>query len=249
MERTVHNTLAAVEDEHWWWQTRREIISDLICAYAPRSSGGLRLAELGCGHGGNLEMLSRFGEVLGAEADAETYSALRLLRGSSHRVIRHQIPEPLPERFHVIGMFDVLEHIQDDAAALRWVADHLEPGGIAVITVPALQCLWSELDTAARHHRRYTQSTLAALVPSTLTVEHITYFNSLLLPPIAAVRAVMRLLPRRMRPSASQLDRPPAPINSLLQHLFALERRVVVHGHLPLGVSIALVLRRRAAPA
>lgn len=250
MDREVHNTLAAVEEQHWWWRTRREIIADAIGQYAPAAShGGLRLAEVGCGHGGNLAMLAKFGQVLGAEADPDTYSALQANRGAAYPVIQHQIPEPLPQRYHVIGMFDVLEHIQDDAQALRWLAGYLEPGGIAVLTVPALQFLWSELDSAAKHFRRYTEAGLRRIVPDTLSLEHITYFNSLLFPPIAAIRTAMRLLPRKLRPSARQLELPPPALNSLLHRIFGLERKLVIRGHLPVGVSVLLVLRRRSAPA
>lgn len=250
MEQSVHETLGKVEEIHWWWRARREIIADAIARYAPvRPEGRLRLAEIGCGSGGNLGMLAQFGSVIGAEADPATYEQLRRSRGDSHDVVLHRIPEDLPGRFHVIGMFDVLEHVSDDVGALRWAWEHLEPGGILVLTVPAFQFLWSQLDVAAHHLRRYTASSLAAVVPDTLTIEHCSCFNSLLFPLILAARTAMRVIPSASQPSRSQLDVPPEPLNWLLYRVFRLERQIVVRNRLPLGVSLLLIARRPLAPA
>jgi SAM-dependent methyltransferase len=250
VDQSVHKALAAVEEGHWLWRARREIIAALIDRYAPRKlDGGLRLAEVGCGSGGNLATLARFGSVLGAEADPDTYRSLREARGEAYPVVLHHIPEPLPGRYHVLGMFDVLEHIADDANALSWAADHLEPDGILVLTVPAFQFLWSELDDVAHHFRRYTPGALRKVVPPTLTIEHMSCFNSFLFPLVVGARTAMRLLPHAWRPGRAQLGIPPAPINWLLHRILRLERHLVVRGRLPLGVSILLVARRRSAQA
>ena len=61
-------------------------------------------------------------------------------------------------------MLDVLEHIKEDAAAVRHVAEVLVPGGVFLLTVPALMGLWSRHDTANRHYRRYTRGSLRAVL-------------------------------------------------------------------------------------
>jgi SAM-dependent methyltransferase len=245
VEPAQYQVHAAVEDRHWWWRARRDILSDVIAKYAaPPERGRLRLAEVGCATGGNLPMLSAFGDVLGFEMDVSAVTMLRKKHGDGFVVARHAIPEALPGHFDVLAMFDVLEHIADDAAAVRWAADHLRPGGILVATVPAFQFLWTEQDEAVHHHRRYTLERLERLVPPELQVVHLTYFNSVLFLPIAAARAVMNLRPRRGRPPRSHLGIPPPPINDLFYRLFRLERHLVPRTRLPVGVSALLVARR-----
>jgi SAM-dependent methyltransferase len=146
-------------------------------------------------------------------------------------------------------MFDVLEHIADDAGALRWAVDQLRPGGILVLTVPAFRFLWTEQDEAVHHHRRYTLESLARLVPPELSVVHLTYFNSILFLPIAAVRAVMNALPRSSGAPRSHLGIPPEAINWLFYRLFRLERHLVPTKRLPVGVSALLVARRNSPSA
>ena len=243
-----YDILANVEDAHWWWRARREILRDVIDRFRP-AGGGLRLLEVGCGSGGNLPMLAEFGAVVGAEREARAIDLLRARRGDAFHVVPHAIPEPLPGRFDVIGMFDVLEHVEDDAGAMRWAARQLEPGGIVVVTVPAFQFLWTEQDDAVHHTRRYTTGDLTRVLPPEIELVHLTYFNSLLFAPIAGVRALMNLVPRGDRPPRSHLGVPPAPINALFYRLFRLERHVVPAASIPFGVSALLVGRRRRESA
>jgi SAM-dependent methyltransferase len=247
LEQAVHAKLAEVEDRHWWWRARREIIAAAVARYAPTPPpGGLRLAEVGCGSGGNLGMLSRFGTVLGAEPEASAVEYLHSKRGDAFKVLCHRIPEPLPDRYHVLGMFDVLEHIADDAGTMSWAAEHLAPGGVLILTVPAFQFLWTEQDEAAHHLRRYTTDDLVRLVPPSLALEHVSYFNSLLFPPILAVRTAMRLVRRRDHPPRDHLGIPPEPINWLFYRILRLERHFVPRRRWRFGVSILLVARRRS---
>jgi SAM-dependent methyltransferase len=245
LERAEYDVHAIVEDRHWWWRARREIVGDVIARFAPASvPGGLRVAEVGCASGGNLAMLARFGSVLGTEREGSAITHFRQKRGDAFRVVQHAIPEPLPETFHILAMLDVLEHLPDDAGAVQWAAEHLAPGGILVVTVPAFRFLWTEQDDAVHHLRRYTPATLVRLLPPSLELLHVTCFNSILFLPIAAVRAVMNLAPRGDRAPRSHLGVPPEPINALFYRLFRLERHLVPTRRLPLGVSVLLVARR-----
>jgi SAM-dependent methyltransferase len=240
-----YKLMASVEDTHWWWRARREIIARVIEQYSPPSErNDRRVLEVGCGTGANLSMLAGFGDVLGAESDSEAITHLRRKHGQQFSVVQHAIPEPLSGQFDILGLFDVLEHIEDDGAALRWVAAQLKPGGIAVITVPAFPFLWTEHDEAAHHFRRYTPAALKRIVPKELEILHATCFNSLLFAPVAAVRLTARLLPKRYRPRKTQMQQPPRPVNWLFYRLFRLERHLAARMWSPFGVSILAVLRR-----
>jgi SAM-dependent methyltransferase len=242
-EYDVHTT---VEDRHWWWRARREILSEVITRFLPPAPPeGLQIVEVGCASGGNLRMLSRFGSVLGAEMDARAIGFLRQKHPGEFRIMQHSIPEALPGKYQMLAMFDVLEHVSDDRGAMRWAAEHLSPGGILVATVPAFQFLWTEQDDAVHHYRRYTPSQLASLVPESLELLHLTCFNSLLFAPIAATRAIMNQLPRGKRAPRSHLGVPPRLFNAIFYQLFRLERYLVPRVRLPLGVSVLLVARRK----
>jgi SAM-dependent methyltransferase len=247
VELEDYKLMASVEDTHWWNCARREIVEIAIKRYSPRTTDRpWRLLEVGCGSGGNLPTLAQFGNVLGAEHEPLAIDSLRSKFGDRFSVLRHSIPEPLPGPFHVVGMFDVLEHIEDDAAAMKWVADQLKPGGVAIVTVPALPFLWSEHDEAAHHFRRYTRRSLLRTVPSSVEVVHAAYFNFLLLPVVAAVLMAVRLLPKRFRPRGTHMGLPPKFFNRLLYQIFRQERHLAPKFRVPVGVSLLLILRRRS---
>ncbi len=245
MNPTEYDIMASVEDAHWWWRARREIVASVIRRHAPPAGGRrLRLAEIGCGTGGNLPTLAEFGDVLGAEASDLALAHLRRKFGTRFEILEHRLPDELPHRFDVLCMMDVLEHLRDDAQALRWVATHLAPGGIAVITVPAFDALWTGQDEVARHFRRYTPDGLARLVPPGLDLVHLTCFNTILFPPILAVRTAMRWSRRPGSAPSSHLGVPPRFVNELLFRLFRVERHVVPRFRVQVGVSALLVVRR-----
>jgi hypothetical protein len=142
-------------------------------------------------------------------------------------------------------MFDVIEHVADDAGALRWASEQLVPGGLLLITVPAFDFLWTRHDEAAHHFRRYSPASLRAIVPPDLQIQHLTCFNVLLFPVVTVIRTALRLLPRDVQPHKTHMGLPPRPLNELLYRLFRIERLHAAHRSSPLGVSVLAVLRRR----
>ena len=248
METHEYEVMSSVEDVHWWWRARREILADTIRIYLRDFGVVRRVAEVGCGTGGNLPMLSEFGEVTGAELEPSAVAMAREKHGGRFEVIRHSIPEPLPRPVHLIGMFDVIEHVADDSAALRWAAGQLIPGGLLVITVPAFGFLWTRHDEAAHHYRRYSPASLRAIVPPEFEVEHLTCFNVWLFPVVAAIRTALRILPRGVQPHKTHMGLPPQPLNEILYRVFRSERRFAPRRWSPVGVSVLAVLRRRDAP-
>ena len=130
MERVVYQQMAELDDRHWWYRARRKIIADLIHreAHLPPDA---QILEIGCGTGHNLAMLSGFGHVEGLELDAEARAI------SERRLGRSIMSSPLPElagvpdrHYDLIGAFDVIEHIDDDRAALEFDRDEAEARGM-----------------------------------------------------------------------------------------------------------------------
>jgi len=242
MDRRVYDRMAEHDTTHWWYRARRDILADYIRRYASLPSEGARILEIGCGTGHNLPMLARFGQVDAIEIDPAAREV------ASERLGRAVGDAPLPalpgvERgaYDMVAVLDVVEHIADDVAALRAMAECLTPGGCILITVPAHPWMWSAHDTVNHHHRRYTKRTLGqAIAGAGLRAERMRWFNSLLFPLAAAARVAGRLTGRD-----DSDDSPPAkPLNALFERIFRLERHLV--GRVPMtpGVSIVTLARR-----
>jgi SAM-dependent methyltransferase len=152
--------------------------------------------------------------------------------------------------FDAVFAFDVLEHIQDEDAALEEVRRVLRPDGSFVLSVPAFPFLFGRQDVVCHHHRRYRRSRLVPLLQAHgFSVDHASYFNSLLFLPVAAIRAGRRLLRTADPPDRSDFDlRLPRPVERLLEKAFSAERHLVTRGAMPFGVSLLCVARTPAAP-
>lgn len=242
MERAVYQQMAELDDRHWWYRARRRIIADLIRREVLPPANA-KILELGCGTGHNLAMLGGFGHVEGLELDDEARAL------SEKRLGRRVMSSPLPElgevpdhHYDLIGAFDVIEHIGDDAAALASIAVKLKPGGKFVMTVPAHQWMWSAHDVVNHHKRRYSRRLLKELIDrSPLTLERIGYFNSFLFPLAIAERAASRL----RRKESADVRLPPPPLNAALETVFAAERYLVGRLPLPPGLSLFAVASAR----
>jgi len=241
MERIVYQQMAELDDRHWWYRARRRILAELIRREV-QPAAHARILEIGCGTGHNLAMLSGFGHVDGLELDDEA-AAL-----SEKRLGRVIIRSPLPELdgvsndYDLIGAFDVIEHIDDDHAALAAIATRLKPGGKFMMTVPAHPWMWTAHDVANHHKRRYSKRSLRALVEgSPLRLDKIGYFNSLLFPLAIVERAASKLRGK----DDGNVSLPPRPLNNLFEAVFASERYLVGRLPLPPGLSLFAVASAR----
>jgi len=242
MERVVYQQMAELDDRHWWYRARRKIIADLIRREA-RLPASAQILEIGCGTGHNLAMLSGFGHVEGLELDEEARAL------SEKRLGRKVMSSPLPElagvpdrHYDLIGAFDVIEHIDDDHAALASIATKLKPGGMFMMTVPAHQWMWSAHDAVNHHKRRYSRRSLKALINgSPLQLKRVGYFNSLLFPLAVAERAASKLRGKE----EADVTLPPAPLNMMLEKVFTAERHLVGRLPLPPGLSLFAVASAR----
>lgn len=241
MEASLYSQMRELEDRHWWFVGRRVIVASLL-----RGSGlpqHARILDLGCGSGGNLAMLSQFGEVLGAELD-EHAAQLARERGVAP-VLRGKLPDALPlaaGSFQCVTLLDVLEHIEDDRATLRTVNQLLSPEGRLLITVPAFPFLWGPHDEAHHHQRRYRANGLRQILEDAgFEITTLSYCNSWLFPVVALVRVFRRLFPGG--DAGAELGLPPVLVNTLLAKLFASERHLLRVG-LPFGVSLVVLAKK-----
>ena len=241
MQREVFDRMAELDSAHWWYVARRNILSSLM-AREVRPGPGARILEIGCGTGHNLAMLQRFGIVEAAELDPKARALAEQRLGRTIHV--HALPD-LADRvdgqFDVIALLDVLEHVADDRAALTAIWRMLKPGGALLLTVPINKWMWTAHDEAHHHHRRYSKKEIHALAREAgFKVQLLSPFNSLLFPPIAAVRLIGRLTGRQ----SADDSMPSNPVNSLFKRIFGLEKHLLGRVPMPFGVSLVGVFRR-----
>lgn len=236
-----------VEDRYWWFVSRRRLVLDLMAAGTPTTLDTVDrpvILDVGCGTGANAEAMTRLGRVIGA--DMSPLALARCQRRSLNELVQAKA-ESVPLRSESVDWIvatDILEHLDDDRAALKEFQRLLRPGGRALITVPAYRSLWSEHDEALMHRRRYVKQELrAAIEDSGLDVERITYAFCLLLP-LALTRLLKREKPRD-RPPEAQMTPVPEFVNRMLIWVQGCEARVLRNLNLPWGLSVVGIARKR----
>lgn len=148
---------------------------------------------------------------------------------------------------NTVGLFDVIEHIEDDATFLKEIKAKLKKGDKIVITTPAYNWLWSEMDDYARHHRRYTKGKLKKLAQSAgLKVKYCSYFFSFLIPLTLLVRVIpYKLGSRRSDEELMAAEKVQHSSGGVVQSLMALlcklELSILKRVSLPFGGSLVAV--------
>jgi SAM-dependent methyltransferase len=230
-----------LEAQHWWFEGRRRIIGDVLKRHlVPRTHR--TLLDVGCGTGGMFPLLATFGVVEGAESsDDARERALR--KFPNHRVSPCWLPDTLPDgAWDVVTAFDVIEHVDQPVQSLETMRDRLKTDGQLVVTVPAFEFLWSRHDEQNHHVRRYSRLELMSqLACAGFRVTWVNYFNSLLFPAVAAVRALEKRMPTRFRHEQADLQETAGVANGFLTALFGAERFAVSRRSLPFGVSLIAV--------
>ncbi len=248
MDRRFYKQLRTIERTHWWFAGRRRL---LLAVLKRLDLHGSRILDAGCGAGTNLELLrSHFAAstLYGIDIEAEP---LRYCREDWEDPVLQADFAQLPfrdEAFDLVCALDALEHVSDDEGALRGLYRACVPGGSLLATVPAFPLLWGNVDRVGHHFRRYRRSELVEKVTRAgFAIRFVRYFNTLLFPPIAAVRLAARLLPQPqgadVRTDFDLVSR--GPLNALLARVFAAEA-ALLGWRLPFGVSLLCVAERPA---
>jgi SAM-dependent methyltransferase len=246
MNADEYTKLERVEREHWFYAGKREIVFRWL-----RQLGALRqeasLVDVGAGTGYFAKEAQQFCRVTAVD-DYEQSLVLARKRLGDGAVIKGSCTAlPLAdESADIVTALDVIEHIADDQGAVREMFRILKPGGVAVITVPAFQALWSDWDVVLHHQRRYRLKPLLRLVHSAgFEVVHCNYVNVLAFPAVYAIRKLRCGKQEQPNDSGERAEEriPRAPLNAILKWTFvapACQTTV----KFPFGVGLLLVARR-----
>ncbi len=236
--------IAVLEDASFWFAERNRLILWALRRYAAEPKAYL---EVGCGTGYVLAAVRSAFPATRCVGVEPFEAALEIARRRvADSELRRGDAAGLEEEsaFDVVGSFDVLEHIADDARALEAMARALRPGGVLVVTVPQHRWLWSDADERGGHVRRYRRDELIERVhAANLEMIRCTSFVPTLLPVLSA----NRWLGRQRPPSDPLSELRMAPwMQSALRPALALDRLAIRAGlNLPAGGSLLLVARRR----
>lgn len=252
--------LADIQNHHFWYLGRHRFLLRALRGLLRNQQdlrGGAAI-DLGGGCGGWIHYLLRhepnaFGELaLGDASSAALDFASELLPESIGRYQIDALDLMWRDRWDVVFLLDVLEHIPQDAQVLEQIKQALRPGGVLIVSCPSFQWLWSYIDDLSGHKRRYTKRDFRELADQAeLQLLDNRYFNTFLGPALVLSRlrtpAWIDKEPQRARAHLEQKQRiPVTPLNQLLHGVFALETPL---GHwipFPWGTSVMGIFRRTA---
>lgn len=235
---------AEVEERHWWFVGRRRLFARVLKRF--HVSPDAAILDVGSSTGTNLRMLrdAGFKNFQGVDISPESQRFCES-KGLGPVRLGSILELPFPDAaFDFVLATDVIEHVDEDLAALGEVRRVLRPAGLALITVPAFAALWGPQDVAAEHKRRYRMRHLQSQIErSGLSVIDRYYFNYLLFLPILGARRLLRLFSVPIR---SENDLNFGLMNAALGMVFNLDTATAAYVRPPFGVSILAVCRKPA---
>ena len=249
-EQSIETSATAYSDElmkmldvgatsSWWYETRNQVIWHAIRRY-PISGA---LWDIGSGLGEVSSYLTSVGaecvavEPNGLGAQVSSEKGVLSIQGDLHAL---ELPDSSIE---AVGLFDVLEHLDNADDVLSEIYRVLKVDGKLFITVPATKWLWSASDDLAGHHLRYTRKKIRQQLENAgFEVLSIRYFFFSLVLPILMLRAVpFRLGLRSLIDDIKLVQKKSGWMSRLITKI-----EVALCGKIPIGTSLVIVATKKS---
>ncbi len=255
MQSPQFNLHAEIEERHWWFVARRQILGTIIDAVLEPEA---TIVDVGCGTGANLAGLADRYNCVGIDASSEAIRLARL-RFPAVEFIHGQAPRDLSrviQQTRLVLLTDVLEHVADDFALFSELLAATTPGTYFLITVPADPNLWSQHDESFGHYRRYDAARFEQIWQG-LAVQPVftSYFNSRLYGIVKTIRGLNRWWGHARGAAGTDFAMPNPAVNALLTRYFAGERHTLTRlargeqaRPYRRGVSLMALVRREPGP-
>jgi ubiquinone/menaquinone biosynthesis C-methylase UbiE len=244
MEQSYASRYHKLEENHWWFKGRRDIIFRLIKDY----HRDIEILDTGCSGCALIGFLMPrgFKRLQGVDIDENAIEICRQKRINNVRVASAEKTGFKDQQFDVIIASDILEHIKNEDKALSEWYRILKPNGNLLIFVPAFKFLWSKHDEINHHYRRYSKSDLIRVLKENgFSIERSSYWNFSLFFPVSLARISQKFFLNSSRKSGDQLCEVNPFINSTLEYLLRLENSFLSIGiNLPVGISIFVIAKK-----
>ncbi len=244
MQEHTYAIMNRVEDSHWWYVGRRAILESFLSEIIRKPQAAIqnpKILDVGCGTGGNLEMLAKFGAAEGVDVSDDALEFCKLKGLTVHKGLAEKLPFA-DESFDVVTALDVVEHLDDDVAGLTEMYRVLKTGGKTLIFVPAFMWLWGVQDDVSNHRIRYTKKQITERLENAgFEIERATYANWTFFAPILAGRTLMKVT--GIKPESENNVNISA-LNGVFGKLFGAERLWLKNFDFPFGVSIVIVAKK-----
>lgn len=235
--------IQSIEDTHFWYKARREIIESVLLSHQLLTKK-FSVLEIGSANGTNIQYFkSRFNVIKGSEINTEAINIAQQ-KNPDIEFCNGWLPHNIgfsDEKFDLIFLFDVLEHVEDDLSALIEIKNRLNKNGKLILTVPAYQFLFGKFDEDSFHFRRYNMTTISSVVnKSGFKIGFKSYFNFWLFPLVLISRLVEKLLNKSSGHAVS--DQNASFTNKLFYKIMSSEKKWLGNQKsLPFGSSIILI--------
>jgi SAM-dependent methyltransferase len=222
--------------DHFWMQWRQEVLVRQLSRIKHPIEKAL---DVGCGHGVVRELLER---DLGFAVDGCDLNrrALEMATNRKGRVLLYDIFDRNPallEAYDLVLLMDVIEHVDDDLCFLRAAIEHLKPGGVVVINVPAHMALYSRYDEVIGHKRRYDKAQIECLFRH-MNVEplSIAYWGLTLLPFLFARKIIVRFVSRERTIHTGFAEQ-----NAVTRKVLRITQRLELSARFPMPIGTSLM--------
>ena len=246
MEKKEYEKLYGLENSYWWFKARRRLVERTVKSYSEHIDGDIKILDVGCGTGGVLSMLSRYGNSFGVDVSPEAINYCKKRKLNNIKIgTAEKLPFP-DNTFSIVVCLDVLYHkgIKNDTTALKEIHRVLRRDGVLILTDSANKTLWSRHDISAHARTRYSKNEINdKLTKCGFIILKLSYYNFFLFPLVYFFRKFDNATNKNKNIETNVKEINPV-INFFLYKILLFEGWLLRYINFPFGVSIFCVAKK-----